>query len=61
MFKAIIKSEVGMSYELRIKKDLHTCKPNIYAVWKGDSWNTQRECLVRGLTKQQAIEFINKH
>jgi len=48
------------SYQLSIKPDLHTCKVK-YAVWKGDSWNSQRECLKRGLTKQQAKDFINQY
>ncbi len=47
-------------YRLSIKRDLHTCKVK-FAVWKGNSWNTEIECLKRGLTKQQAIDFINQY
>lgn len=47
-------------YKLSIKNDNHTCKVK-FAVWKGDAWNSEIECLKRGLTKQEAIDFINNH
>ena len=48
-------------YQLSIQGDLQTSKPNVFAVWKGDSWKSKRECLKRGLTNQEAIEFITNH
>lgn len=54
--------EFPQGYQLSIKNDNHTCKPpRKFAVWKGDSWNSEKECLKRGLTRQEAIDFINNH
>ena len=65
MTKVIFKEDLGHGVELwaqlTIKRDLHTCRPNRYAVWEGDSWNAERKCLERGLTKEQAIQILNKY
>ena len=49
-------------YKLVIRNDFHTCKPNQFAVWTAKVHEeVERECLKRGLTRQEAIDFVNNH
>jgi hypothetical protein len=47
-------------YELRIKRTHNTTKPS-WAVWKENGWGTELECLAKGLTTQEAINFRDNY
>jgi len=47
-------------YELRIKRTHNTTKPS-WAVWKSHGWGAEGECLVKGLTAQEAIDFRDNY
>lgn len=48
------------THTLTAKKECNSSNPvRTYAVYKGDCWNRERVKLIGGLTKEQAINYIN--
>ena len=47
-------------YELKIRRTHNTTKPS-WAVWKTNGWGTDLECLAKGLTAQEAIDFRDNY
>ena len=47
-------------FDLRIRPTHNTSKPS-WAVWKTNGWGTDLECLIKGLTPQEAIDFRDNY
>ncbi len=49
------------AFELTLKKNPRTKGPNAFEIWKGDSYNSQRELIKKGLTKRDAVDFLKNY